>query len=287
MFTHPLQWKPARIALAGVVGCGTLLGLPSAAQAQALNSGLDQKFWMQLGAFRPSVDTRIRYDDDGGGLGSNIDGENDLGLRDAKTIGTLLLGARLKDRWRLEFEYFSLDRSASKTARSGSIKFGNNLYPASLELDSRFDSKVYRLSAGYSFWKTPQAEWGLVGGLHVTDFRIGLNTMELVNGVNTATRIEQRNKTVPLPTIGMYGNYVLASRWELSGRADVFSLRHGGYDGSLLNLQANVAYRFTPQVALALGYRVNDYKITSDRGAWRGAVDYKFRGPQLVLDVGF
>lgn len=284
MFTNLLS---LRLVSTAILGVAALAGLQPAAQAQTINSGLNQKVWMQLGVFRPSLDTQIRYDDDNGGLGSNIDGENDLGLRDSKTIGTLLLGARLSDRWRLEFEYFSLNRSASKTARSGSIKFGDNVYPASLELDSHFDSKVYRFSGGYSLVKTPQVEWGLVAGIHVTDFKVGLNSRELINGVETATRIEQRNKTLPLPTIGIYGNYALANNWELSGRADVFSLNHGGYEGRLLNLQANVAYRFTPQVALALGYRLDDYKISSDRSAWRGSVDYKFRGPQLVLDVGF
>jgi hypothetical protein len=266
---------------------GMLAGLMPVAQAQNINTGLDRKVWMQLGVFRPTLDTQIRSDDDNGGLGSNIDGEDDLGLRDSKSIGTLLLGARLADRWRLEFEYFSLNRSASKTARSGTIRFGDTVYPASLELDSHFDSKVYRLSGGYSLVKTPQTELGVVAGVHVTDFSVGLNTMEVINGVNTRTRVEQRSRTLPLPTIGMYGNYAFAPNWEVSGRADVFSLNHGGYDGSLLNLQANLAYRFTPQVAVALGYRVNHYKISSDRSSWRGSVDYKFHGPQVVLDVGF
>jgi len=44
--------------------------------------------------------------------------------------------------------------------------------------------------------------------------------------------------------------------------------------------------RHTPCGA-GLGYRYDDYKLTSTRDDFHGRVDYKFKGPQLFLEAGF
>lgn len=258
------------------------------AQSQQAEDRLDQSLWLQFGAFRPSIDSRIQANNTvSGALGTEIGGEHDLGLADRKTVGTLLLGARIDERWRAEFEYFELNRSASQNLFSGNINFGQTTYPVSAALMSEFDSKVYRLSLGYSFIKTPQAEFGGVFGLHVTDFRFVLQGLGSVGGAAASTRREETSRHLPLPTVGLYATYAFAPRWMLAGRGDVFSLNSGGDSGSLVNLQANLLYRFNRHVALGVGYRLNDYVIKSQRDSWQGEVRYKFRGPQVLLDVGF
>lgn len=264
-----------------------LLSTTLPAVAQSDGGRLNQRGWIQLGAFRPSIDSQIQYDKPSIGLtGTDLHLENELGLADRKTLPTLLLGGRLGERGRVEFEYFSLKRNASRTLEA-EVTFGDTTYDATATINSEFSSKVYRLSAGYSFLKDEAAEAGVTLGVHVTDFLIALEGIGSVNGGASSVRRERQDKTVPLPTIGLYGAWAFAPSWEASGRLDVLSLKVREYKGTLLNAQANLFYRFNPNIALGLGYRYDDYRLKANRDDWTGRVEYTFKGPQVVLDAGF
>ena len=249
---------------------------------------LNQRYWIQLGAFRPSIDSHIQVDHpQTGAAGTSIDFEDTLGLADKETLPTLLLGARLGERWRMEFEHLSLKRNSTETLLTGDVVFDDTTYNASASLASEFDSKVSRLSVGYSLYRTPEAEAGVALGLHVTSFKIALEGQGSVNGGPVSVRRASEEKTLPLPTLGAYGTYAFAPDWAASARADLLYLKVGDYKGSLLNLQANVYYRFNPHLALGLGYRLDDYKLKATKPTWTGKLEYRFSGPQLVLDAGF
>jgi hypothetical protein len=265
-------------------GAGLALGVGVSA-AQSLDT-LDQKVWVRLGVFHPDIETTARIDTaSGAAVGSELSFE-ELGLPRRKTLPTLLLGARLGSAWRAEFEYFRLARSGSSTLNTA-ITVEDTVYPASARVDARFVSNVYRLSGGYSFLKTPQGELGAVAGLHITSFDIGLTGTGSVAGQPASTTTEQQRKTVPLPTLGAYGAWAFAPNWQTTGRLDYFSLKHGGYDGRLINAQANVLYRFSPSVALGLGWRIDDYKVAADRSSFQGRVEYRFAGPQALVEAAF
>jgi len=249
---------------------------------------LDQRLWLQLGAFRPHIDSTFRVDGNRTGiLGSTINGESDLGWADSETVGSLLLGSRLRDRWRLEFEYFKLDRAADAPLVERSLSVGDSSFELSARVASEFTTSVYRFTAGYSILRSPQAELGVALGVHVTDISIAIEGTARVDGVTVARQREQRRELLPLPTAGLYGTWAFARHWVAQGRVDWFSLTYDGYKGTLWNVQASLLYRFTPNIALGIGYRLNDYEIRANRSNWRGEVDYRFRGPQILLEAGF
>lgn len=269
---------------AWLVGCAAALVGP-AALAQSSAPG----WWFQVGAFRPNVDTMLRIDDSGGANGTQFDAESALGLPRRKTLASGLIGVRLGERWRLEVEHFSLNRSVRQFAITETLVIDDTTYPVSARIDTDFDSKVTRVSGGVSFVKTDNAELGMVIGAHVTQFDFGISgTFSSGGGAPATLRREARDVTVPLPTVGLFGSVELAPRLALNGRADVFSLSHRDVDGRLLNLQANVTWHFTPNVGIGVGYRFTDYKIESgDSEDFRGRLEYEFRGPQLFLDARF
>lgn len=269
------------------VGLIALAAAGSSHAAEATDS-LNQKLWVQLGAFRPTIDSRIQVDRSGGGTsGTNLNLEDELGLAEHKTLGTLLVGARFGERWRAEFEYFSLKRSSDKTILQTEIVVDDTTYPVSASIASEFDSKVARASVGYSFYKTDEAEAGAVAGLHITRFKFAVEGDGNTGSGPVTIRREEASHTVPLPTAGVYGTYAFAPSWLASGRADVFALNVKGHKGRLLNFQANVAYRFTGNFAVGVGYRYDDYKLTETRRDPRGEVHYTFQGPQVFIDAGF
>src|SRR5262249_19585565 len=146
-------------------------------------------------------------------------------------------------------------------------------------VSSDFDSDIYRLSAGYSFVKTNEAELGVALGLHVTDFKLSLNA----TGIGGQTG----DTLAPLPTIGGDGADALTPRGLLSGRVDYFSLNYQDYDGRLLNFSAGVDYRFTRNFGVGLGYRYVDYDLTVTKAKFDGGVNYNFKGPVLYLVGSF
>lgn len=254
--------------------------------APAFADAPDQRYWLRLDAFQADIDTRVRVDDAGAGLAGTEFSFERYGMPARRTLPALTLGARLGENWRVELGYLHLSRNGTTTLDQ-TVQFGDVSFPVQATLDSTLRSDIYRASVGWSFLRTPRAEMGVSLGVHVTDFDIRLRSVTTGGAAGTTTTSDQREATVPLPMAGLYGEWSIADRWALNARADVFSLRHRGYDGRLADAQALVLYRFTPNVALGAGYRWDDYRLRSDNSDLQGKLDYTFKGPQLTLDVGF
>jgi opacity protein-like surface antigen len=263
------------MALVGIF----LSGLAAGQEANwTVNPGLQNRWTLEIGAYAPTLKTTANLDSTTLGVGTSVNFEEDLGLDDRKVNATVLGRVRLGERWRIEAEYFALNRSGTRTI-SRTINWGGNSYPIGIVVSSEFDSDIYRFSGGYSFIKDAQAELGVTLGFHVTDFVISLGAA----GVGTKTA----DALAPLPTIGVYGSYAFTPRWLLSGRVDFFSLNYNEYDGSLVNFMAGVDYRFTRNFGVGLAYRYVDYDLTATRSSFTGSVKYEFSGPMLYVIGSF
>jgi len=267
-----------------IAGATALLALaiPGLAAAQEsswkVHPALQDTWTFQLGAYIPSVDTTASLNNSAGTIGTSVSFEDDLGFSDRKTLGSFLAGVRLGERWKVEFEYFALDRTNSR-AINRTINWGDRTYPINTVVEGKFESTVYRLSGGYSFVKNDQAEVGAALGLFVTDFTSSLSA----SGVGGQTG----DTLAPLPTIGLYGAYAFSPRWLLSGRLDYFSLNYDDYDGSLKNFTAGIDYRFTRNFGIGAGYRYVDYDLTITKSSYNGAIRYKFNGPTVYAVASF
>ncbi|MFG6430155.1 hypothetical protein [Roseateles sp. LYH14W] len=271
-----------RHALATPLLVVAALGGPFAASADPAARSL----WLRVEAFRADVSTNVRIDDPGANLVGTEFALERYGLTDGKTLPTVQLGYRFAERWRLELEYFRLSRTG-RAELDRSITFNGTTFPVQATLDTHFRSDVGRASIGYSFLQSPDFELGATAGLHVTKFDISLQTAVSTSGSTPTVDRAVTNATVPLPTLGIYGNWGIASGWALDWRADLFALKHRGYDGKLINGQASLLYRLSPNAALGGGWRYVDYQVRSSRTDVNGKVDYKFKGPQLFAEVGF
>jgi hypothetical protein len=285
---RPLHRKEIEMKLSWR-GASRWVAAAALAAGSAAPASAQDNFWLQVGGFRPSVDTNLRIDDPfAGAQGTPVDLESDLGLSRRKTLTAVLAGMRFGDRWRLELEHFRLDRSVNQFALQRAIRVEDTTFPVSALIDTQFDSRIFRISGGYSFVRNPSAEVGLVFGVHLTEFDIAIQgTFSAGGGAPATFRSEAKDATVPLPTAGLFASFALAPGLSLNARGDVFSLRRDGYDGRLVNAQANVTYRFVPNLGIGVGYRFNDYRIEADRGDFTGRFDYEFKGPQVFLEARF
>jgi|EndMetStandDraft_4_1072995.scaffolds.fasta_scaffold26911_3 hypothetical protein len=245
------------------------------------------QFWAGLEYFYPTISSTAHIDATATARpGSSISLEDELDLSDRKGTPYVNLGMRLGDAWRLEFEYYSLKRSANKTL-TRTINWGDTTFPVGANLTSQFDSTIYRITGGWSFVKNQQAEAGVGFGLHITDFTTQLSGQGTGVLSGTGFQREAHDALVPLPTVGLYGTYVVTPQVMLRGRVDFLSLKYQDYDGRLLNWMVAVDWRFSKNVGAGLGYRYVDYKLEATKTDFTGEVKYTFKGPTIFINAAF
>lgn len=263
----------------GVLACANA---PRSAWAQAPRD----RYWLEVQAYWPDVNSTVSVATPNGAVGTKIDLESDLALSDRKSTPAFLAGARLSDRFSLIGEYYTLDRSGSKSV-GRDITFDDVTYPAGVNVSSAFDTDIYRLVLGYSFLRGAKGELGASLGAHVTQFDIRLAGQGHVGSAALQSQARKRDALAPLPTLGLFGSYEVAPRLRVAGRADYLSLKVGDYDGRLVNTQVSASYRLFQHVALGAMYRYVDYDLNVDKSHWQGEVAYKFKGPALFLQATF
>jgi hypothetical protein len=259
-----------------------LVCLPGGAWAEAPQDS----FWAELSYFYPTITSTARLDFvPTARPGSSIRLEDELDLEDRKGTPYLTLGMRLGDNWRLEFEYYELNRSASSTIER-QIDWGDVSFDVGAQLNSTFDTTVYRLTAGYSFYKSDVAEAGVGFGFHVTEFSTSISGQG-IGPAGLGFQSEGRDTLVPLPTLGLYGSYKILDQLQLRGRVDYLTLKYDEYDGSLLNWLAAIDWRFAKNWGAGIGYRYVDYTLEATKHNFYGEINYKFKGPTIYLNAGF
>lgn len=269
------------VLLAGILSSLCLVSAPAKAQS------LDDKFWVEVSAYWATVDSSVRLEPQNATRpGTVIDFESDLDLDNRKALPALLAGVRLGDNWSIAAEYYSLNRSATRGI-SRELVFDDVTFPVNASVSSKFDSDIYRLTVGYAFYRSDDAEIGGAIGLHATDFEISLTGEAQAGGSQVQSVTRRRAALAPLPTLGLFGSVRVAPQVTLSARADYLSLSVDNYDGRLLNAQAAATYRFLENVGVGVAYRYVDYRVDVDKDDWEGRVKYKFRGPAIFLQAGF
>jgi hypothetical protein len=123
------EWRTGSAAARVLSGAVALIGMRfcgiAAAQDAAwkVHPALEDKWTFQLGVFFTKIDTSAYLNGTGGRVGTELNFENDLGFDDSKTLPTLYIGARLGGRWKIEGEYFPLNRSSNSYAIGRTINW--------------------------------------------------------------------------------------------------------------------------------------------------------------------
>ena len=274
--------RTAALALTGVAAAACLAAAPACAQA------LGDKYWVEAGAYWAGVSSEARIEPDHPLIpGTTIDFESDLDLDDSEALPSITAGTRLGGSWSIEGEYYSLAREG--TRRLGrTIRFDDTVFALDTEVTSKFASDVYRLTVGYAFVRSKDAEVGGALGVHATDFDIELAGQASVNGTPVVGGVIRRKTVfVPLPTVGLFGTAEIAPKVVVNARIDYLSLSIDRYAGRLINAQAAASYRVTRHLDLGAMWRSVDYRLDVERRRWQGRVRYKFNGPELFARLVF
>lgn len=242
-----------------------------------LHPALTDKFFFGVGAYLVSATTQARLDSPSG-VGTSVGFEELLGLDDTSVVPQGLARWRISDRWRLELEYFQLNRSSSR-ALIQDVNWGDETFPAGTTVTADFDVSVARLSAGYSFFKTPDKELGVALGFHVTALEAEISS----SGGNA----DAGKVLAPLPVLSMYGQVALTDVWALSGRLDAFKLSYDPYQGHIYSLGIDATCQPWRHVGFGLGFRTLEMEASAEGSDWTGAIRTNYTGPIVFLAVTF
>ena len=239
---------------------------------------LSDTFRLSLGGFYADSTTEARLSTPAGGVGADVNFEDALGLDERKLVGEATAYWRFGERWRLDLNYFSLNRSASRTLAS-QIDWGGNTYPVGTTVDSSYKVSDLRAAVGYSFFRRPDKELGFGLGLHSTAFKASLDAA----GVGA----KSQSVTAPLPIAVLYGNFALTDTWALSLRSDWLSLSYDKYSGSIRSSAVDFVYQ--PFEHWAFGFGVHSLTLALDVNNPDARLQTRivFQGPAAYLSASF
>jgi hypothetical protein len=250
---------------------------PPANSEIPIHPALTDKFFIGVGAFYANSTTDARLNSPSG-IGTTVNFEDLLGLDNSDITPQFLARWRMSERWRLEFEYFSLDRSNSKVLTSDII-WGDQTFPAGTQIDAEYNVSVARISAGYSFFKTPDKEIGVALGFHMTDIKAGLSS--------SGTGGDTGKVLAPLPVLSGYGQVALTDKWAIASRLDLFRLAYKPYEGSIFDVGVDVLYQPFRHLGFGLGFRSLQIQASASNNDWEGAFRSNFTGPIAYVSTSF
>jgi len=238
------------------------------------------KFLFEFGGYYPRTSTQASLSGSAGGVGAVVDFENAFGLEERKLVGIGGFTWRMAERWRLDVEYFLLNRSGTKTLENEIIWNGVS-FPVGATVNARYNFNDTRVSVGYSFFKRRDKELGVGLGLHVAGIKA---SVEDTSGGGLA---EGSSVKAPLPVVNLYGLFALTDEWALRLRTDWLSLAYGDYSGDIRSAAIDVLYQPFRNVGFGMGMRTLVVDLTIDDPNWTGRARTTYAGPAAFMTVSF
>ena len=279
------------VILALLCGLTTEKLLADSDESSVTSSLFDSKYTLAVGGFFPRVDSAFTLSGPRGG-GTEIDAEDDLGLDSGTTSGWASFKWRFKPRHQLQVEWFQLNRKGSRTA-GRSLTINDTTIGVGASLESKIDLNLGRVTYGYSIIRKSKFDLSLLVGAHVATAKATVTAAGnvSVNGVPLAggSRTESSSTyTFPLPHLGGSMSYEFSPR--LAGNLTVlaFALDLGDYSGSLLEVNAIMAYQLSKHFGLGGGLKYFNLNLQANlsRGA-KVEYDFEFVGPTIFGYASF
>lgn len=250
----------------------------------------EEKFRIDAGAFLASFDTTLRIDNSNApGQGTEINLEDDLDYDDSTV--TYLFGGywRFAKHHRLYASYFVFDRDSSAQLNK-ELEVGDEVFPVGAGIASEFNLKIIPIAYGYSFINNEKHELTGILGLHW--FKADFSIAGYASAGSTPVDADaSADANVPLPVIGFSYEYRFTERWTAGAMAQAFYLKASGssldFSGSLLNLGVKTEYWLFKNVGIGAAVNYFNLDVDVEDSDWKGALEYKYFGPQIYVSVRF
>jgi hypothetical protein len=275
-----------RFLISGLLVVLALAGLTPAAAEET--SHLWPRFAVDAGAYNISTSDKIKVDGEIELIGREIDLATDIGLPDSEMLLTFKFDWAFAERHSLQFGYWSLDRSGSRSI-AREIEIGDIVFPVGAEAEIEFDTTS--IGAAYTYWFMRHQRFG-VGGTFGLVY-LGLDarasaSVRLGPGSGSLSRETSASTDLPVPMIGIAGKISPWERWVFYGRAEILpSITVGEYSGSAGNYSFGADFYVWGPLAVGASFDGTYYDAEIDQDDWNGSVDLSTNGFRFYLRAAF
>lgn len=234
---------------------------------------------LQAGAFQASAKTTMRVDSDIGDVGTQLDLERHLGVRDRRTVPHVELLWRFAPRHGIEGSWVALERNGTLGIVE-QIRFGDATFSIDETLDTTFETEEARLAYRYSIIHDARNEVALLLGASHTTLRTSISAS--FGGISESASLRGL-----LPMIGVRASTRFADDWRVRGFVQFLGARIGDYDTEIGYAGAAVERAFLRRAYAGLGYNHYRYRVETERRDLRGLFRHRFDGPTLYVGLTF
>ncbi len=280
------EGRPALRSLPGwmlPITCALIMA--AAAPARGDGEGapiLSDRFGISAGSYFANLRTSLQVGR-AGVLGSLVTMEGDLNLEEETTDGRYDLFYRINPRHTLESTVIVIGRDGRRSI-DREIQFQDFLFAVNAEVETKFDSRLFKLAYRYSFLNDGRVETGIIAGLSTFSYEISMSGQA---SAGTGTPIQLRTAAedvlAPIPTFGIFTSCAVRPRLIFRGSAELFYVNVGDISGRLIDAKLTFDYFPTRRFGLGLGVAGTSVGLNYSSGSKSLDVDYRYSGPLIYL----
>jgi hypothetical protein len=208
-----------------------------------------ERFSLSLGGFITTLDSTVVLGAKELGIGLEINAEDALNLDSSLTVfrGDAFVRLGSSQRHRLDFSYYDLRRSATRTLTKD-LEIGGNTYPIGTTVDSSLDFQIIKGGYSYSLLQDNRVDIALGLGMFVIpiDFEISA----------AGRRSTSESITAPLPFVHFRADIALTPKLFLRQTYEFFYIQVNSFQGSLFNGLIALEYNPWKYIGFGLGYNI-------------------------------
>ncbi|MFV2056632.1 MAG: hypothetical protein ACC707_09200 [Thiohalomonadales bacterium] len=197
-------------------------------------------------------------------IGIAVDLNRNLGIKDNDNSFRIDGYYRFTDRHQIVFSNYKIKLDGTKTLTEG-FTWNDQPYEIGAQVSSFFNNTTTKLGYLFSFHHDNKVELAIGGGLHITEFNIGLNLLATADGGTAPSEFNSNGElkaTAPVPFMSFLVHYDISQRWSFNWKYDSLRLSFNNVDGTMIDSMASVEHRTYEHVAF--GFGVNSFRINID-----------------------
>lgn len=198
-------------------------------------------------------------------LGTRLNFEEDLRLRDSFTVPRMTLGWRFGKRHVLTGGYYDLSRDGVRQLER-TIELPDDMdLQVGVEVATTFTTRVSKVQYTYLFHRDEKVSLGIGAGLFVARLGAELSITGNVGAMQERATAFDESVTAPLPVFGFRLTYKITRKWGVLATSDWFLVNYSSdYKGILSDTQIYAAHRTFKHVGFAGGINIQTFDVEFD-----------------------
>ena len=267
-----------------------LCGVLAAPAAYAADLQPLDKYWLGAGVYQSNNGLVIRVDGEDQVNGTAVSLQDDLGFSDNELATLYKMGATLGGKHQIAVVGHRYGSHSSKVL-STELDINDELYQVDAAFEGDMDIDVISTSYTWFFKQDENSAFGV--GLGLVFYSIDLDlaaeaTVEVSEGGSkTVTAETHLGESAPLPMVRMQYSRVLNDHWRLNLELAGVWKSSGSVTGDAIDASVSVDYFPWDHFGFTFRYNYDNINLEYNKSSFRGTLDLRNRGPQLMAVVKF